>query len=125
MPRVKKGQANRLLGYPEDARRLILNADDFGMCNSTNEAIMRTLAEGVIRSTTVMVPCPWSPQALLFLAGHPEVPFGIHLTVISDPSGYRWGPLNYRFDKNEIGLIPVIFSLINGFSQVTKNFKHD
>ncbi len=34
-----KRQTNHLLGYPEDARLLILNADDFGMCNSTNEAI--------------------------------------------------------------------------------------
>ena len=28
-----------------------------------------------------------------FLADHPEIPFGIHLTVISDPADYRWGPL--------------------------------
>ncbi len=88
-----KGQANQLLGYPEDARLLILNADDFGSCNSVNTAIMRALAEGLIRSTSVMVPCPWSPQALHFLAAHPEIPFGIHLTAISDPVGYRWGPL--------------------------------
>lgn len=90
---VNIGQTNRLLGYPADARLLILNADDFGMCNSTNEAIMRTLAEGMVRSTTLMVPCPWALQAMHFLAGHPEIPFGIHLTVISDPAEYRWGPL--------------------------------
>jgi predicted glycoside hydrolase/deacetylase ChbG (UPF0249 family) len=28
-----------------------------------------------------------------FLADHPEIPFGIHLTVISDWVDYRWGPL--------------------------------
>ncbi len=89
---MNKGHANQLLGFQEDARLLILNADDFGMCHSVNTAIMHTLSAGLIRSTTVMVPCPWSPQALHFLAGHPEIPFGIHLTVISDPAGYRWGP---------------------------------
>jgi predicted glycoside hydrolase/deacetylase ChbG (UPF0249 family) len=28
-----------------------------------------------------------------FLAAHPEIPFGIHLTVISDWTNYRWGPV--------------------------------
>ena len=54
---------------------------------------MRTLAEGVVRSTTLMVPCPWALHAMHFLADHPEIPFGVHLTVISDPADYRWGPL--------------------------------
>jgi predicted glycoside hydrolase/deacetylase ChbG (UPF0249 family) len=93
MTQLTQGQANRLLGYREDERLLILNADDFGMCNSVNEAIMRTLAAGVVRSTTVMVPCPWASQAMNFLADHSEIAFGIHLTAISDPDGYRWGPL--------------------------------
>jgi chitin disaccharide deacetylase len=87
---------NRLLGYPPDARLLIVNADDFGFCHSINAAIVQSLAEGLVRSTTLMVPCPWSPQAMRFLADHPEIPFGIHLTAISDPAGYRWGPVTPR-----------------------------
>ncbi len=38
----------------------------------------------LLRSTTLMVPCPWASPAMQFLAAHPEIPFGIHLTVISD-----------------------------------------
>jgi len=30
------------------------------------------------------------------LKNNPEVPFGIHLTVICDPAHYRWGPLTCR-----------------------------
>ena len=96
MNTVSKGQTNRLLGYPADARLLIINADDFGMCNSVNEAIIRALREGLVRSTTLMVPCPWALHAMHFLADHPEIPFGVHLTVISDPIDYRWGPLTSR-----------------------------
>jgi len=57
---------------------------------------MRTLREGLVRSTTLMVPCPWALHAMHFLADHPEIPFGIHLTVISDPVDYRWGPVTSR-----------------------------
>ena len=73
-----------MLGYPADARLLIINADDFGMCNSVNEAIFGVLKEGVVRSTTLMVPCPWALHAMRFLRDHPEISFGVHLTIISD-----------------------------------------
>ncbi len=86
-------QTNRLLGYPADARLLIINADDFGMCHAVNAAIMRALSEGIVRSTTLMVPCPWARHAMRFLAEHPEIPFGVHLTVIADWPDYRWGPI--------------------------------
>ena len=77
-------QTNRLLGYPADARLLIINADDFGMCHAVNEAIVGTLKAGIVRSTTLMVPAPGLLHAMHFLADHPEIPFGVHLTVISD-----------------------------------------
>lgn len=90
---MNRVQTNRRLGYPADARLLIINADDFGMCHSVNEAIFGALERGVLRSTTLMVPCPWALHAMHFLADHPEIPFGVHLTVISDWVDYRWGPV--------------------------------
>jgi chitin disaccharide deacetylase len=93
---LNKSQTNRRLGYPVDARLLIINADDFGMCNAINEAIIRTLKEGVVHSTTLMVPCPWALHAMRFLRDHPEIPFGVHLTIISDWVDYRWSPVTSR-----------------------------
>jgi predicted glycoside hydrolase/deacetylase ChbG (UPF0249 family) len=89
-------RANELLGYPPDARLLILNADDFGMYHAVNEATLRTLTEGVVRSTTVMVPCPWGLHAMQLLGEHPALAFGVHLTVVCDFVNYRWGPLSPR-----------------------------
>jgi chitin disaccharide deacetylase len=86
-------QTNRLLGYPADARLLIINADDFGMCHSVNEAIIGALQGGIARSTTLMFPCPWALHAMHFLVEHPEIPFGVHLTAISEWADYRWGPV--------------------------------
>lgn len=104
---MNKGQTNRLLGYPADARLLIINADDFGMCHAVNEAVFRALQEGVLRSTTLMAPCPWALHATHFLADHPEIPFGIYLTVISDWVDYCWGPVTPKEKVpsliNEIG----------------------
>jgi chitin disaccharide deacetylase len=87
---------NRLLGYPADARLLIINADDFGMCHSVSEAILRTFLDGVVTSTTLMTPCPWAPHAIQLLKEYPDLPFGVHLTLVSDFSNYRWGPLSSR-----------------------------
>ena len=93
---MNQGQTNRLLGYPVEARLLIINADDFGMCHAINAAIIQALQHGVLRSTTVMMPCPWALHALHFLADHPAIPFGVHLTAISDWVDYRWGPVTPR-----------------------------
>src|SRR5512147_944066 len=96
MTNLTNSQTNRLLGYPEDARLLIINGDDFGMCHATNEAVIRALEHGVLRSTTLMVPCPWALHAMRFLSAHPDTCFGIHLTAISDWVDYRWGPITPR-----------------------------
>lgn len=90
---AERGGTNRLLGYPADARLLIVNADDLGMCHSVNTAIFAALQNGIVCSATLMVPCPWALHAMQFLAAHPEIPFGVHLTVISDWANYRWGPV--------------------------------
>jgi chitin disaccharide deacetylase len=86
-------QTNRLLGYPADARLLLINADDFGMCHAVNAAIIRTLEDGIVRSSSIMVPCPWSLHALTWLQVAPTIPIGVHLTAISEQPTYRWGPI--------------------------------
>ncbi len=87
---------NALLGYPEDARLLIVNADDFGMCHANNAATLLALRDGIVTSTTLMAPCPWAPQAMRLLSEHQDIPFGVHLTLVSEHVDYRWGPLASR-----------------------------
>ena len=87
---------NARLGYPADARLLIINADDFGMCLATNAATIQAMRAGIASSTTIMTPCPWAPHALRLLAQHPDLAFGVHLTLIAEHPGYRWGPLAGR-----------------------------
>jgi hypothetical protein len=96
MTSLNERQTNRLLGHPADARLLIINADDFGMCHAINEATIRTLKEGIVSSTSLMAPCPWAPHAMRLLKENPDIPFGVHLTVICDFANYRWGPLTSK-----------------------------
>ncbi len=81
------------LGLAPGARAIILNADDFGMCHAANLAIAELLDAGRIDSTTVMVPCPWSPEALAFAASRTDLDVGVHLVLTSEWTRYRWRPL--------------------------------
>ncbi|QDZ14162.1 polysaccharide deacetylase family protein [Humibacter ginsenosidimutans] len=81
------------LGHPDGTRAIIINADDFGMCAPANTAISGLLARGRIDSTTVMVPCSWSPEALAFAAANNGFDVGVHLVLTSEWTRYRWRPL--------------------------------
>lgn len=96
MAQSHSSQTNSLLGYSDDARLLIINADDFGRSHASNEATLRTLKEGVVTSTSLMVPCPWALHAMQLLSDYPTMPFGVHLTVVCDVPHYRCGPLTSR-----------------------------
>jgi predicted glycoside hydrolase/deacetylase ChbG (UPF0249 family) len=78
------------------ARRLILNNDDLGMYRAINVAVIRSIEEGVASSCSLMVPCPAASHAMRLLHERPELPFGVHLTLLCDTQNYGWGPLTPR-----------------------------
>jgi predicted glycoside hydrolase/deacetylase ChbG (UPF0249 family) len=81
------------LGYSSNARLLIVNADDFGMSDEVNQAIMRGLTSGVLTSTSAMVPAAAFPAVVEFAKIHPQLDIGIHLTLTSEWDENRWGPV--------------------------------
>lgn len=80
------------LGYPADARLLIINADDLGFCHSANVGVFECLNTGLITSATLMVPCPWAREAAARYRGED---IGVHLTVNAEHELYRWGPITH------------------------------
>ena len=91
---MHSSETTRLLGYPDNTRLLIINADDFGLCHGSNEATLRAWRDGVVTSTSLMVPCPWFPHAIQILRENPDLPFGVHLVMIREFDVYRWGPVS-------------------------------
>ncbi len=63
------------------------------MCHSVNEATIHAIKEGLVTSCTLMVPCPWSLHGIHLLKENPDIPFGVHLTAVSEHPHYRWGPV--------------------------------
>ncbi|MFD5465244.1 ChbG/HpnK family deacetylase [Kitasatospora sp. NPDC127059] len=89
-------RANQLLGHPPDARLLLLNCDDLGLDESVNLAVIEAVQQGIAASCSLMTPCHAAPHALRLLRRHPEIPFGIHLTLVCEAPHLRWGPLAAR-----------------------------
>lgn len=84
------------LGFSPTDRVVILHTDDIGMCQASVAAFAHLNEVGIISSGAVMVPCPWFLQAAQFSRQNPQADLGVHLTLTSEWSTYRWGPLSSR-----------------------------
>jgi predicted glycoside hydrolase/deacetylase ChbG (UPF0249 family) len=80
------------LGYPADAKLLIVNCDDLGSSHAANVGVYEALRDGVATSATLMVPCPWAREAAARYRGEDV---GVHLTLNAEFDLYRWGPITH------------------------------
>ena len=62
-------------------RRLIITADDYGMCDSVNQAIEECMAAGTVKVTCVMVNMPANEQTASLRKRFPHCSVGIHWTL--------------------------------------------
>ena len=94
------------LGYPADAKLLIVHADDLGMSHSVNLATIKAFESGLVNSGSIMVPCPWFSEIATYARGNPQADLGLHLTLTSEWTAFRWGPVTSKdrvsslLDKN-------------------------
>ena len=84
------------LGYPADAKLLIVHADDLAVAHSVDAASFDALDKGGVTSASIMVPCPWLNEVVAYAKDHPNADLGLHLTLTSEWKIYRWGPVEAR-----------------------------
>src|ERR1043165_5254882 len=80
------------LGYPRDAKLIIVHADDLGMAHSVNIATIKAFESGLVTSGSIMAPCPWLPEIAAYARTNPQADLGLHLTLTSEWTQFRWGP---------------------------------
>lgn len=67
-------------------RRLIINADDFGLTPGINRAILTAHLEGVVTSTTLMANAAGFDQAVTTVASAPRLGVGCHVVLLDGSS---------------------------------------
>ena len=66
--------------------QLILTADDFGLSNSVNAAVMRAHQQGVLTSASLMVAGDAAAQAVALAKATPTLAVGLHVVLASGRS---------------------------------------
>ncbi len=64
------------------ARRLIVNADDFGRSTSINRAVVRAHREGILTTASLMTNEPAFAEAAALAHENPSLGVGLHLTLV-------------------------------------------
>jgi hopanoid biosynthesis associated protein HpnK len=67
---------------PAAASRLVVNADDFGLSHSLNEAVIRAHREGILTTASLMVNESGFEEAVKLAKENPELGVGLHLTLL-------------------------------------------
>lgn len=75
-------EENRTVDAASAARRMIVNADDFGFSTEVNEAIIRAHREGVLTSASLMVTGAAFDEAVRLARENPRLGVGIHLVTV-------------------------------------------
>jgi len=82
------------LGFSPTSKIVIIHADDMGLVHSANQASIDTMAYGLIRSGSVMMPCGSTQEVSDYFKKNPQADIGVHTTLTSEWDHYRWGPLS-------------------------------
>lgn len=75
------------------SRQIVIHHDDIAANLGTIHAFVELFDLGVCSSGSIMVPCPWFPEAAKLARERPDLDLGVHLVLNAEFAPYRWRPL--------------------------------
>jgi predicted glycoside hydrolase/deacetylase ChbG (UPF0249 family) len=78
------------LDYPPQAKVLIVNCADLGLCHAATVGVYDALGEGIGTTASLIVPAPWARESASRFRGEDV---GVQLTLNAEHDLYRWGPI--------------------------------
>jgi predicted glycoside hydrolase/deacetylase ChbG (UPF0249 family) len=80
------------LGLGEEARAVIITADDLGLCHAANTGVDEALSSGLASSASLLVPAPWAREAAARYRGGDV---GVLLAITAEHELLRFGPITH------------------------------
>ena len=106
-------------------KKIIVNADDFGISKEVNEGIVKGFQDGIISSTTVMANMPEFEEAMNLAKKNSKLGVGVHLNVIDGKALAIKEELSQKFAvKSILGLVKRKTVEEELMAQVEKVVKH-
>ena len=110
-------------------KKVIINADDFGLVQGVNEGIIKAHQEGILTSATLMANMPGFDQAVEMAGTNPELGVGVHLNILRGQPLSPAQKVGSLLSK-ELRFIPSVSKLLHGialkrisFDEVEREFR--
>ncbi|MGC9976802.1 MAG: ChbG/HpnK family deacetylase, partial [Syntrophales bacterium] len=88
------------IGYSRDSKLVIIHADDIALSQDATDASLQAMEWGMVKSGSIMVPCPDFERASAIWKKNRDLDFGIHLSLTCEwGAKHPWSPV---LPRNEV-----------------------
>ena len=81
-------------------KRIVINADDFGLCDGVNRAVAQAHTDGVLTSATIMANMPGADEAVKIAKQLPTLGVGVHLNLFEGRPVSKEACVEYLLDAD-------------------------
>jgi chitin disaccharide deacetylase len=107
-------EAQKALGTLAAVKRLIINADDFGLAPGVNRAIIELQQAGALSSATLMATASCFSPAVYLAFAQPALAVGCHVVLVDGSPCLRGSEVSSLLDpKRSVGFRPTVGSFLH------------
>lgn len=101
-------------------RRIIINADDFGLSDHTVEWTIKGFECGALTSATIMAGMPATDKAVVYAKANPQFSFGVHFYLVDETPMCRSEEIPSMIDPKTGKLWPTRKFIVRNFLGMIK-----